>query len=187
LDPATGGTTGFESGYLSLSQSANVTFQFMGAGDSALVNLFKVNGVTLFQDGVTTPCTVGATDTVPTCGPTNQVSLFLNAGLIPFQFVTGSLAPVTLDNTVLGSNPNVTDGSAPPRYFLGVDPYVANGTFQTSGTVVYAGLSDLPMPDRDYQDMVVRISAVSEPESIFLLGVGLLGLAVGRRKFARSV
>jgi hypothetical protein len=36
--------------------------------------------------------------------------------------------------------------------------------------------------DHDYEDLVVRMSAVPEPGTLFLLGAGLLGMAGIRRK-----
>ncbi len=200
-DPSFGnvlGTSGYHSSYLNLTESANVTFQFMGGGNSSLQNHFWLNPGTgyidLFQDshgGVTNPCPVLPGATAPTCdklvgGPLgqNQYTFFLSAGLIAFQFITGAPNNVILDNLGVGNgNPDPHDLTKNlPGYFLGVDPYLATGQFDTSGRVVYAGLSDLPASgDHDFQDMGVRVS-VPEPGSIFLIGIGMVGLAFGRRK-----
>jgi len=203
-DPTFGnapGTSGFDASYLWLTQSANVTFQFMGGGNSDFANQFWVNGVQLFQDppsnNATNPCPVSGT--TPSCdilggGPLgqNQYTMFLNVaaggGYIPFQFITGAPTPVTLDNTGAG-NGNPSDDSGLPGYMLGIDPYLATGTFQTEGTAVYAALSDRTRVgnlDHDYSDLGVRIS-VPEPGSIFLLGAGLMGLAFGRRRQYRNM
>ena len=193
------GTSGYDTSYLWLTQDANVTFQFMGAGNSDLANQFWVNGTQLFQDGQTNPIAV-AGDPPAYSGNTsggpfgqNQYTIFINVpnggGWVPFQFVTGN--GVTLTNN--GTDGNPPDNSDLPGYMLGVDPYLATGTFQTEGTAVFAGLADLPrsiggviLGDHDYQDMGVRIS-VPEPGSIFLLGAGLMGLAFGRRRQFRNM
>jgi hypothetical protein len=107
----------------------------------------------------------------------------LNAGLIPFRFIAGALTPVTLDNTGAG-NGNPSDASGLPGYMLGVDPYLATGTFQTEGTAVYAALSDRSRVgglDHDYSDMGVRVS-VHEPGTVFLLGSGWMELASNLRR-----
>ncbi|MCE5243559.1 MAG: PEP-CTERM sorting domain-containing protein [Syntrophobacteraceae bacterium] len=52
----------------------------------------------------------------------------------------------------------------------------------------YLGMEDTPFDssDKDFNDMVVKISAVPEPCTMFLVGSGLIGLAACRRRFKRS-
>jgi len=203
------GTSGWDASYLWLSESANVTFQFMGGGDSSLLNHFFVNGVEMFQDShgsnPTNPIAVagdppvynGVIGTFPdaTLIP-NQYTVFIpvaaGGGYVPFYFVTGN--GVTSAND--GIN-NLPDNSLQPGFMLGADPYLAPGPFSCSNepgnplngtcSAVFAGLADLPRLngalDHDYQDMGVRIS-VPEPGSLFLLGAGLIGLAGLRRRKA---
>jgi hypothetical protein len=150
------GTSGWDTSYLWLNESANVKFQFMGGGDSAQSNLFGVdlngNGVwdpgeTLFQDPPSTsptdPCPVtplGAT--APTCdkiapGPvpdpgltynqyTIPITVALGGGYVPFWFFAGSPTSVTVENDGLG---NLDDDSGEPGYMLGADPYLASKPF----------------------------------------------------------
>ena len=191
------GTSGWDTSYLWLTQSANVTFQFMGGGDSSYANQFWVNGVQLFQDppsnNATDPCAVtpnGATAPSCTAGVnqfTIPITVAAGGGYVPFWFVTGAPTPVTVTNDGI-NNPN--DESGLPGYMLGADPYLAPGPFsclQANGescTTVYAALSDRSRVgglDHDYSDMGVRIT-VPEPGTVFLLGIGMMGIASSLRR-----
>ncbi|MCV2355622.1 PEP-CTERM sorting domain-containing protein [Paucibacter sp. B2R-40] len=194
-DPSFGGsmgTTGWHASYLNVSKDADVTFQFMGKGDATSTNHFYVdatddnivNYVELFRGGVTTSCAMFG-GTTPSCDKKNvaggnEFTFSLKAGRISFAYMTGS--GVLLENSGAGNgNPDTAPGQL-PGYFLGVDPYQAAGQYQTSGSSVYAGLTDAPAAsDHDFQDMGVRISVVPEPSGIALAFAGLAGLAYSRR------
>ncbi|MDO9314774.1 MAG: PEP-CTERM sorting domain-containing protein [Burkholderiaceae bacterium] len=177
------GISGFHASYLSLSEGTNVTFQYMGKGDSSLANQFWVdsdnNGsidLKLF-DSTTSSCTM-AGPTSPVCGAGSEFTAFFSAGLIPFMYVTGEAVSLINDGI---NNPDTALGTS-PGFFLGADPYLASGQFDTSGSVVYAGLTDLPAGgDHDFQDMGVRIS-VPEPSGLALAGLALGGVAFVRRR-----
>lgn len=182
------GITGFHASYLSLSEATNVTFQYMGKGDSSLVNQFWVdsdnNGsidLKLF-DSATNSCTM-AGPTSPVCGVGSQFTAFFDAGLIPFLFLTGEAISLINDGI---NNPDTALGVS-PGFFLGADPYLASGQFDTSGSVVYAGLTDRPSAvDHDFQDLGVRISVVPEPGSMGLAGLALGGLVFARRRSSKG-
>ena len=189
------GVTGYDASYLYLSEAANVTFQFMGGGNASLVNLFGIdtnlNGAldpleVLFNRASTNPCAIALGATTPSCvAGTNQFTFFFGAGALPFLYVTGQ--GVTLDNTGAGLG-NPGDESEWAGYMLGADPYLATGLYDTSGTAVYAALSDRVRGpgEHDYSDMTVRIS-VPEPGTLALLGLAMGGLALIRRRTKKSM
>lgn len=187
LPPGAGnlGISGWDQSYLNLTEAANVTFQFMGKGDSIDHNQFQLylGGVwTTIFDTKSGNGTCGASGSFPVidCSPAgSSVTEFLTAGLIPFRF-QNLTTPATATNNGTG-NPADIQGS----FFLGIDPYLASGAFQNVGTAAYAGFTDLACTgaacDHDYEDMIVRAS-VPEPGTVFLLGIGMLGVASSLRR-----
>jgi len=198
LPPGAGnyGISGYDGSYLSLTKAGNVTFQFMGKGDAIDHNLFQVDTGTGWQTiwdnqvaGYGT-CGTTASPTVMSCLNANSsYTGYFNAGLIAFQFLNLT-NPVTATND--GANNHSPDKDGLAGYFLGMDPYLASGAFTTIGSVAYAGFTDRGCTpggpcDHDYEDLVVRITAVPEPGSILLLGIGFMSLVYGRRRMAQSV
>jgi len=189
------GISGYDGSYLKLDQAGDVTFQFLGKGDAANHDIFQLyigNAWATIFDNRSSP-TTGVSGTPPQYTG-YSVTHFLAAGLIPFQFVNldagftvgnvGSTGKATDPN----DNPNIHDNPDKAHFFLGVDPYLAKDKFDTSGTAVFAGLTDLGFVaagDHDYEDLVVRIS-VPEPGILALLMAGLLGFGVLRRRQAVS-
>ena len=182
------GITGYDGSYLKLDQAGMVTFEFMGKGDAGNHDIFQLwlNGAwtTVWDNTSTTNGTCGVSGTTPNCSSSlSQQSYYLNAGLIAFQFENLTTPGLTTND---GLN-NIKENPAGPAYFLGVDPYLAGSQYQTSGSAVYAGLTDLPglAGDHDYEDLVVRVS-VPEASNLLLLSAGLLGLGLVCRRRSAS-
>jgi len=173
-----------------------VTFQFLGKGDSSLQNLFQIFDadaniwVTKWDSKSATNGTTGVSGLITpiyTDAPGSSFTQFFKAGLIGFRFETiganGLIADVSNDGFS-----NIHDNPIGPHFFLGVDPYLATGKFDNSGSAVFAGLTDqgfVTAGDHDYEDLVVRIS-VPEPGILALLMAGLLSFGVLRRRQAAS-
>jgi hypothetical protein len=105
------------------------------------------------------------------------VSLPVNS-FVPFDYL-GSAGAYALCNDP--SPVHGTCGSTSPQgqhFALAID----GAPFATEGQSAWIGLSDLPGPDHDEQDLSVRVSVVPEPATLALLGTGLLSLALRRRK-----
>ena len=166
-DPSFGnnlGISGFKNDGATLTVSLNaatfVRFSWAGKGDSTLLNAFQVDSGAGFQT---------LWGPYPPAGP-SFFDIFLPAGPIQFRWITG--------NSVVVANGSNLNHANSPGFFAGIDPYVATGTFQTTGDAVYLGLTDLPgTGDHDYQDLGVRLAAVPEPATIVLLGAVGAGFA----------
>jgi hypothetical protein len=180
------GTLGYGGDYLRLvdptATSALVTFTLMGHGDSAFNNHFAVGGA----------CAIDWFNNTTAIGTTISCVLPTNA-LLPFTFFADSNATnlAVANNGGSNSNPRTPPNNTIPH--VGSPPNTPDfGLFDVSqtalnqGTAFWIGLADgnvgNPGIDSDMQDMVIRVS-VPEPATLALLGLGLFGLAISRRKF----
>ena len=164
--------------------SANLTFDYYGA-EAGFTNRFLWDGTAMFTHNggntILNPLTPLATQTINGVLP----------GLLDFSFATNLLG--TPGSVVNGFNPYDSSGTlVVPNFFVSFYTLAqSNGPAggPTGGQFVWIFLDDAGAgPDDNHDDMMVRISvssgSLTVPEflTLLLLGSGLLGLAVIRRK-----
>jgi hypothetical protein len=135
-------------------------------------------------DHAGSPLVVIAPDT-STPLATATFGLASGSGILPFEFmVNGVVGPVN------GSNMLNLPG-LPPNFFAACVPLAAGGPTPTSCETMWVFLDDDGAgDDNDFDDYAVRIRVADggrtietpEPDSIFLLSGGLLGLGLLRRR-----
>jgi hypothetical protein len=163
---------GYEDGAtLTALDTGTYLFTFDGAGDPSSTNTFAVT-----SPGC--PVSFEVNGAHPT-SPGTSVACTLTAGqTIDFTF-TSSIAGGSLSS---GSRTAI----AGLDYLLGM-PGSTSAAPVTTGATAYIGLSDGgSATDHDFQDLVLRVSEIPEPDSVAVMAAALLGLGIARARRRRS-
>jgi hypothetical protein len=169
----------WEGATVGISEPGFITLEYIGKEALFDNNIFRWNGVDIFDTGPGNPLIVGQTAATPFPPPaleTYVVPGIVPAGALPFSFFISQFS-----KEIPNDSSTLDIGLWPVPENLGDGPF-------NFGTVLYVMLDDESVVDSDHDDMIVRITVtpVPEPGTLALCGLAAVPLVcrLARRRTA---
>jgi hypothetical protein len=185
------GVNGSYNGATLTADSAGLySFTFIGAGNAGNTNTFTVtNGSLVSGTDLFTAVGTGGTGT-GSSALNDTFTMLFNAGqTIDFTLTSMDATGASCGLTSGAASSTGSPSGQPCSYLLALP----NGQTGPSQNQAYIGFADwkeanagsnggVHVSGTDYQDLVVRVNYIPEPATFVLLGAGLAGLGIVRRR-----